>query len=943
MTFPSRSGSAARRIPGVLGAVLVAMGLLAGAAAAAPLGKVRGKVIAADSGEPIGFADVSLVPADSTQHPVGGYTNADGTYLFEVAPGRYTLRVRAISYTAQAVADIAVTAGDLVPVNVALQLEAILQKEVVVEAQAKTNTDVALIQTRRKAASVGDAVSAEQVRRTPDKNAAEVLRRVTGLSVTDGKYVFVRGLGERYSSTEVDGVRIASPEQNKRVVPLDLVPAGLLDHITVQKTYTADRPGEFGGGDVQVRTRDFPGARTWSLSMSQGYEDGVTFRDRKTYRSSSRDLFGFGADSRGIPDAVYQITGDQPVFEYSYLDGSGFQPSVLKKLARSFSNVWSATSERAIPNASYSASYGDEFDLLGHRLGLLQTWSYARNFDYQRSAARYFDGLRDTLYDYVSDRWNENVQLGGVSAVSVRLSPGNTVHVRGLYTNNADDEVRIYEGPDHNRPYGVNQYISHRATRLMYVERSIASGSVEGAHELPGLFHSKIDWAVSRSEARRQQPDRRETIYDKRPTNGSNWTIGSPGVREYGDLKDSGHGVTVSQAIPLSFRSWGSGKFVAGFDSQVKGRTNHYRRFNTYYGNTVGKTQTPEAIFADTTAYVVEATLPGDNYRARQRVEAAYVTMDLPFGRAVRGNFGVRRERGYQDIVNLPLYVKESDLAQAGHIDGRFETLDWLPSANLTWSVVDRANLRFAASQTISRPDLNELSSSRSLEYVAGYQVGGNPNLHRALIDNYDVRAEVFPGLSELFAAGFFYKRLRDPIEQVIQAGSPNILVPRNSFGGRNYGWEFEARSSLGRVWRPLRGLSLNSNATFISSNVKLLEHPGTNQTTANEHPLQGQASYLVNASLGYTSPKRDVDLAVLAAFTGKRLTELAEGPLGNVYEQPCGALDVTALFAPVKAMSLKLGARNLLDPTVRQLQGGKELSSYRKGRSYSIAWSYNR
>src|SRR6185436_11838521 len=176
--------------------------------------------------------------------------------------------------------------------------EAIQQKEVLVEATAKQNTDASMMAQRRKAATVGDAVSAEQMKRAPDKNASDVLKRVIGLSVADNRYVYVRGMGERYNSTEVDGVRVVSPEQNKRVVPMDLFPSALLDNIVVQKAWSADRSGEFSGGDVQVHLKEFPGKRAWSFSLSQGLTQGTTFKDRLTYSSGHSDWFGFGAGDR---------------------------------------------------------------------------------------------------------------------------------------------------------------------------------------------------------------------------------------------------------------------------------------------------------------------------------------------------------------------------------------------------------------------------------------------------------------------------------------------------------------------------------------------------------------------------------------------------------------------------------------------------------------------
>lgn len=912
-------------------------------ARAATTGKVQGRVLATDTGEVLGYADVVLFPADTTMAKVGGLTNADGTFLLEAKPGRYTIQVRAISYERKRVEGIVVTTGQVTRFDTALKPEAILQQEIVVEARAKQNTESSMLSARRKAATVGDAVSAEQVRRSPDKNTAEVLRRVTGLTVADGKYVFVRGLGERYSSTEIDGVRIASPEQNKRVVPLDLVPANLLENVVVQKTYTADRQGEFGGGDVQMHTKDFPGARTWSLSIGQGYGKDVTFRDRVTYRGGSEDLWGFGAGARALPQPIQDATGSYPLVAGQ--PPYGTSKKALAGLARSFSDVWSPTATRAIPNANYAFSYGDEYKLLGHELGLIASASVARAFDHRTEADRFFASPPDTFYDYSVNRSNASVELGAIAGVSYRFSPAHSIHLRGFATNSADDEVRIYQGSDHNRVdsyYG--QWIQHRDTRLMYVQRSLISGSLEGRDEFPQLPGTAIDWKVSRSHARRQQPDRREVSYDEGyyqngPGVASYWTLGSPGTREFGDMNENGWGGTVATTMPFRLARLGAGKVVLGFDRQTKSRRNGYRRFNLYTSSSTDPTAPPESLFsagafngAAGTGYVEEATLAQDNYHAKAETDAEFLSVDLPLGSRLRSTFGLRGEYGSQDVRSFDLFHPEVVSAE-----GRFADTDWLPSANVTWSPTDAINLRLAASRSLSRPDLNELSPSPTLEYVGGYRQAGNPNLHRATLENYDARIEGFPSISEVLAVGVFYKKLHEPIEQTLQGAVPPLLSPVNSDHGHNQGVELEARSSLARIWDGMRGLSLNANATFISSQVYLKRQ--TTVLSSPVHPLQGQADYVVNAGLFYQPDWRETSVSLLFGRVGKRLRAVGY-LLPDVYDQPTTSLDATVNVSPFRHWRLSASAKNLLDPNVRQLQGGKEVSAYRDGRSYSLSFN---
>lgn len=916
-------------------------------ARAAATGKIQGKIVSADTGEPIGYADILLLPADTTLRRVGTLTNADGTYLLEASPGRYTLQVRALSYATQRIEGVDVAAGHLLPLSAALTTRAIQVKEVEVQARGRHDTESAMLATRRKAVALGDAVSAEQVRRSPDKDAAEVLKRVTGLSVSGGKYVFVRGLGERYSSTELDGVRIATPEQNKRVIPLDLIPANLIDNVVIQKTYTADRPGEFGGGDVQLHTKDFPGRRTWSFTASQGYAERSTFKERLTYAGGKRDLFGFGADARRIPDAVFALAGDRP------LDGSHFTAAQLAGVARSFSNVWSPTTARTLPNASYSATYGDEFKLFGRPLGLIESWSLSRSYRQQEESQRFFESASDTLYDYAVRRSTESAQMGGLTGLSYRISPSHSLHLRGFYTKSADDEVRTYEGPDHNQTETTTGgWLVHRGTRLMYVERNVMSAALEGNHRLARLFGAQLDWKLGRSRARRLQPDRRETVYDHRYEDDGNgglldyWSLGSQGRREYGDLHDNGWGTTVSGSLPYKLRGFGAGKLALGYDRQTKERNNYYRRIDiTRRILTYDPTDPPEKIF-DPGAFTnpvnggaAEATqraLDPDNYRANQKVAATYLSADVPFGKRARGNFGVRRETGFQNVVSFDLF-REVPVDSKGKLDNT----DWLPSGNLTLSLSEAANLRLAASRTVSRPDLNELSPSPSIEYKGGLKVQGNPFLQRARIDNYDLRFETFPGAASVVAAGAYLKHLHQPIEQVVQGGSPNILVPRNSDYGINRGVELELRSGLERISPRLRGLSINTNATFISSRVKL--NSQISKLGSQEHPLQGQANYMVNAALSYASKNGGTEMSILLGATGRRLVALGVAPLPDVYEQPSTSLDVTAGIALFRGSRVKLGARNLLDPRIQQLQRGNEVSGFRTGRSYSLACSWAR
>ena len=434
----------------------------------------------------------------------------------------------------------------LLPIDAAISPEAIQQQEVVVEAKAKSNTEASMLAARRKASSVGDAVSAEQVRKSPDKDAAEVLRRVTGLSVQDNKYVYVRGLGERYSSTEVDGVRIASPEQNKRVVPLDLVPATLLENIVVQKSYTADRPGEFGGGDVQVRTKDFPGARTWSFSAALGANQGVTFRDHATYQGSRADFFGFGSSARGIPQQVSNLAAVGRCQFGNPRFGPYFTKAQLADVAKSFSDVWSPYHGPTPPNSAFTAGYGDEVSLFGRPLGLVTSLALRRSTM----------SLRDMNVCSAPERTRlrlrrrahrRNPSCLAASAASATASPRPLVpSARPLHQQCRRRSAQLHRpGPQPHQ--WRDRHLARALRHPAHVSRA-HRGVRRRGRPAPVLawnrHRSRLEAdALSRQ---RQQPDRREYIYDHHYSYTAHWqlfdywALGSLGSREYGDLNEDG-------------------------------------------------------------------------------------------------------------------------------------------------------------------------------------------------------------------------------------------------------------------------------------------------------------------------------------------------------------------------------------------------------------------
>ncbi len=931
------------------------------AAFAQSAGHVRGKVIAKDTGETMSFINLLLIPADTTLKRVGGMTNSDGTFDLAAARGTYTLRVQALSYARKDLAGIAVEPGRVQELTVALSPEAIQQEEIVVEARRRQDTENALLTIRQKAAAVSDAVSAEQVRRSPDKDAGDVLKRVTGLSVNEGKFVFVRGLGERYSSTEVDGVRLASPELNKRVVPLDIIPANLLENITVQKTYTADRPAEFGGGDVQVRTKDFPGQRQWSFSAGQSMEAGSTFEQGLRYGGSSRDAWAMGAGSREIPQALLRIAAGRRVSTFNSVLGTGLTNAERAAIGRSFNNEWGVTRGELSPNGSYALTFGDEYRIFGKALGLVASGNYSRSQEISSETSRYYFGqdLSGDLsgvqprFDGSVERGLDRVNLGGLAALSLRLSPAHSLHARTFLNREAEDEARFFQG------WSDDSQDSIRGTRLRYNERTITTASLEGRHEFRDLRGSRLSWKLSRSIADRLIPDQRKANYarqvntyvddDDHVIEEVRWVLRGQNrgaTREFSDMQERGRGAEIDWSTPFVLGSLGNGKVTVGVSDQWKNRFQWARRFQLRAPQ--GQETLPaDSMFAPgnwtgttTGADITEWTFPDDIYDAEQGQTAAYVSADVPMGRKLRATLGARLEHGVQRLRSYDLF-QSSRTASFGELDDT----DLLPTANLTWSVDERTNVRVGASRTLSRPDINELATQRIEDYVPGmrdlpgFTFIGNPDLERARLDHYDVRVEWFPGLGELFAASAFLKEMHQPIEISAAGSIEPLFYPVNSERGRNRGLELEVRASLGRVWSPLQRFSVNANASWIDSRVTL--PPTLSPSVRREHSLQGQADRLFNVGLGYATGDQRIDATLLLSHTGRKLAGLGFDVAPDFHDDPFTTVDATLDLKPLPYLRVKLSGNNLLDVTYTGHQGPVEYYRTKPGTAWSMSVAF--
>ncbi len=868
----------------------------------------------------------------------------DGRFRLDLPPGVYELRVYYELYRAERVKNVTVSAGRIQALNVALQPDESSQDEAVIEAAPDRASAQAQLVIRRNAAHVGDALSAQEIAKTPDKNAAEAAKRIVGASIVGDRYVYVRGLGERYTNAQLDGAPLPSPEPDRQAVPLDLFPSVVLSDLTVIKTFTPDIPGDFAGGSLLIGTREPPEDLLFQASLSAGFNSASTFQQRLTYQGSSLDWLGIDAGARALPDSIpdYKVVklGPKP-------DGTTITRDELTQYGRDINAYMSTRETLNLPNGSGSLVVGRSHDLGGERkLGYLAALTYSRRFPARdgeiiRTYTEDVDnpgGLK-LLNDYKAETGSDVVTWGGLAKLRYAFSRNHALSLTGLTSRASENQARVISGFNEERGANIED------TRLRFVSRSLWFGKLAGEHTFSSLDRARLDWHLSLSNATSYEPDTRETVYVEDTTSGTySFDRGTlSGSHFFADQDDKAYGGGFDFSQPLSSST--PTKMKVGALANVRKRTFEARRFRFTPRPGVDPSVfrlSPDELFTyeniGTVFELEEYTRQDDAYDAEQSLVAGYVMTDISFLPWLRVIAGARMESSSQTLDSFDPFA-----AEVTQTHTEIDNLDLMPSLSVIFKTSDSSNLRFAVSRTVARPELRELSPFAYTDYFGAREILGNPDLDRTRIVNADVRYEIFPSPGEVLAASLFYKRFDAPIEQIIIASNQGIITYANADSARNLGAELEAQKSLGFLHSSLTPLSLLANLTLVSSEVTLAE--GGIQTNA-KRPLAGQSPFVVNAGLDYVNDQSGTRARVLYNVFGRRIAQVGQSGLPDVYEQPQHKLDLTVAQKVGAHLDLKLSVENLLDSPVQQTQGeeandGSIVLEYHTGTTLSVGASY--
>jgi TonB-dependent receptor len=875
---------------------------------AAPTGRIVGRVLDAQTG-----AGLPNVVVEVVGSPLRVTSGLEGRYVVAAAPaGVVSLRAQSLGYAAKTVTAVAVPSGGAVELNISLDPAAVELAAIEVTAAAERGSVSRALDMQRNATGVMNAIGSEQIARSPDGDAAAAIQRVSGVTVQDGRYVFVRGLGERYTTTSLNGSRIPSPEPERKMVPLDLFPAGLLQTITTAKTFTPDLQGDFSGAQVDIRTREYPARRQLSVSTSQNWNSAATGRSLPMAPRAGGEWLASATGPRLIPAVVQQTPRPQP----------GEQSNTMVNAMR---NAWSTQQRNGAPGSSLGLSLGGSDAVLGRELGYLVSGTYSIADEANVDAVR--ENPEGDRYEGAVGR--TSVLLGGLLNLSTMLGTHSRISLNNSYNRTADNEARLERGFYEN--HGTNIQVE----RLRYVERSVRSNQLAGQHQLNARH--RVDWAVSNSAVSRQEPDRSEFVTWLDP-DVATWYNQEGAFRAYGGLGEVANEATLDYRIDLGASRGTAIRFGALY--RTTGRdaydTGYAIRSREWTPNDPRWQLAPEQFFDGRFSGNGERLFElgifnaGGNYRADDRLLAGYGMVEWSVTPRLRFIGGARVERSelalaYEDVLGTRGVAEPS-------------YTDVLPAASFILDLTDAQKLRVSASQTLARPEYREIAPVCYRAGLGEEQRCGNPDLVRTLIRNYDVRWEMYPSHGEVLSVSLFAKQFSDPIEPRYQGRSgTNSLWFQNAESAVNYGIELEAMRRLGFIARSLEPLSAFANATIMKSEVT------TGVEGDPSRRMTGQAPYVVNAGLTWQPGGSSTSATVLYNVVGERIINARPSgqTVQDMLEQPRPGLDVSLRFPLLRGVAGKLDLKNLLDSPYEVRQGDVTRAWYRTGRGVSLGLSW--
>lgn len=892
----------------------------------------------------------------------GTATNLDGNYEIKgIEPGRYDVVVSFISYKSDTISNVEVNAGEATKLNVRLDEQSQVLEGVTIIERRRTDTEISMVSAIKASNMTVSGISRQQIKRSQDKNASEVLRRVPGITIVDNRFVVVRGLIERYNSVWLNNSVAPSVESDQRAFSFDIIPSSMIDRILVYKTPAPELPADFAGAAIQVYTKNYPEQNQLKIGGSLRFVDGTTFEDFYKYEGGKTDWLGFDDGTRELPDSFIE----DPTLYNNLWDTARIGDQDVRN---NFLNMWNdlskvstAGKETALPNGKVNLEYTGKFNTRDERLtiGNISSLSYSNSNDFNtifRGQYEFYkpdttDTYPDTTNWYRDRRYENTVHIGALFNWSINFGK-NSIELRNIFNQFGKTMTTERFGLDTYR----ESYVDF--SELYYSSRSVYSGQLGGKHTLYNEF-TKLDWTVGYAFANRKQPDIRrfyrlgvgdsDSVFKFDFRGNIDATLKG---RLWFDLNEKIHTGNFNYATKL---------FLGAFHPEIKAGMYYENKKRDYFIRQLAITNTApnQSLFDSSIEFLpvdsiyrsenfryydtindstvqlagigyLDQTRANTNYKAENDLLAAYIGVNIPVGNKLKAYAGVRMEKfkrelktGYLSFDNIP--IDTATMLPKYPMDTiTRDTVNFFSSINISYNINDKHLIRVAYGKTINRAEFREIAPFAFYDFEVSRLVWGNDTLKNVYIDNIDLRYEWYPSPGEMITIGGFYKYFDSPIERYYRpAGNTDDIGVRNINYAKAYGVEIDIRKSFYR-WgekdnflRYFRNFTLLFNASIIKSEIS------TDDLYAREsnRPMMGQSPYIINAGLYYNNEEALFSASLLYNIIGERIVIAGTKNQPNTYEQPRNILDFTINTGIGDHLEIKAGIKNIFNDPIEYIQ----------------------
>lgn len=889
---------------------IIVLGLLSAASMPTWAQQIKGVVIDQKSKETLIGA---VVTVDGTN--VKAITNIDGNFLIDgmKKDKTYTLYINYVGYKTQKIDGVQAKDADQV---IALQPDEQQLKEVTVTAVERRNTDAAMIQVAKNSPVIVSNVSAQEISRTQDTNAGEVIRRVPGVSLIDDKFVMVRGLSQRYNNVWVNGGAVPSSEADSRAFSFDIIPSSQIDNLTIVKSPTAEYPADYSGGFIIVNTKEIPAENSFNIAVGGNWNTSSAFKDFSYSKGSGTDFLGFDNGLRNLNGGIHADLNPQ-------LDANGKPVGdyATSLLGNGLNNDWLVKNRKPLGDLKLAASLNRRWMLGGRTLGMLAAMNYTNEYRTYENMENNLYGIYDAANDKpnylrhsVDDQYNNNVRLGAMLNFTFLPKDGNHKYqLKNIFNQLATSRYTWRDGVS-------AQSNLERSAEYYYRSRTTYNGQLTGKHTFTS---DALDWSIGYAYANRHLPDRRRYLIDDALESGVYaLSTGNDISREWTQLDEHILSLGVNDKHHFKFGNFEPDLQVGAYGEY---RSREYQTRNFIYNWNVSDNNMPsdfrhsdiptllssEANMGYDKLYLLEEKQMRNNYRGHNTLGAGYLALSLPFGK-LGIHAGVRFEHNDMELISNSRDYEKSESSR------HYKTDDVFPSLNTTYKISDQHQVRLSYARSINRPEFREVSSSVYYDFDLASNVQGNTELKNCYVDNLDLRYEWYPSRGELISLAVFYKHFDSPIEwtYTVAGGTDLIYSYKNAKSANNYGVELDIRKNLGFIG--LKDFSWSFNGALIKSKVQF--EKGAKEE---DRPMQGQSPYLINTGIFYKNAPLKMDIALLYNRIGKRIIGVgrSEGSTGDdsnsrvphSYEMPRNTIDFSLAKKFGEHLELKLNVRDLL------------------------------